>query len=394
MQHTIDNDLKYDLLTYDSWTIALYINTLMIFYFVDIHSYDTDSLHLLDDQTFEIMDTFKLKEHEVACSISAVKLAKDPVDYFAVGTAFALPGESESSNGRILLFQLHHGKLYLSSAKDTRGAVYNINVLDGKLVAGINSRIQLYIWEELDDGTRSLIPTCSFSNLVLALYVAVRGNYILVGDLMKSLHLIAYNAEQDKLELRARDFSPAWMTACEFIDENHYIGSDANGNIFTCRLNNESMQDEDRSVLEVVGRMHLGDLINHFEPGSLVMETSLDVGDISLGKVPKLLFGTINGMIGVIASLDQEIFAKLMSVQQAMRKSVLCASVGGFDHIAWRQYQHPTGTASQTECGFIDGDLMESFADLSRENAEAICLDAGLQFGEVSMLVETLSRLK
>lgn len=49
-----------------------------------------------------------------------------------------------------------------------------------------------------------------------------------------------------------------------------------------------------------------------------------------LSKIPTLLFGTINGVIGVVASLPAAQYRLLDSLQAAMRKVV--KGVGGFDH--------------------------------------------------------------
>ena len=57
----------------------------------------TDSLRLLDDQTYETLDVFKLNVHEMACSIGSLKLSDDSAEYFAVGTAYTLPDELEPS---------------------------------------------------------------------------------------------------------------------------------------------------------------------------------------------------------------------------------------------------------------------------------------------------------
>ncbi len=42
-----------------------------------------------------------------------------------------------------------------------------------------------------------------------------RGNLVLVGDLMRSVSLLSYNAEQGTLEHRAADYSSGWTTAVE-----------------------------------------------------------------------------------------------------------------------------------------------------------------------------------
>lgn len=111
-----------------------------------------------------------------------MKLNDDTAEYFVVGTALAPPEELEPTKGRILLFQVHNGKLQLISQKETRGAVYNINPFHGKLLAGINSRVQLYKWEQQDDGSRQLVPECSHAGHVLVLFVDVRGDFILIGE--------------------------------------------------------------------------------------------------------------------------------------------------------------------------------------------------------------------
>ena len=128
----------------------------------------------------------------MVCSVSSMKLSDDTAEYFVVGTAFVLPGELEPTKGRIHLFQVHNGKLQLISQKETRGAVYNVNPFHGKLLAGINSRVQLYKWEQQDDGSRQLVPDCSHAGHTLALHIDVRGDFILIGEFCR-LYLISFH---------------------------------------------------------------------------------------------------------------------------------------------------------------------------------------------------------
>ena len=53
--------------------------------------------------------------------------------------------------------------------------------MQGKLLAGINSRVQLYEWATQKDGSRGLVAGAGQSGLVLALYLACRGDFIVVG---------------------------------------------------------------------------------------------------------------------------------------------------------------------------------------------------------------------
>ena len=60
-----------------------------------------------------------------------------------------------------------------------------------------------------------------------------------------------------------------------------------------------------------MGHYHLGDFVNRFRHGCLVMK----LPDSDAANIPTVLFGTINGSIGVLASLPQEQFLFLERLQ-------------------------------------------------------------------------------
>lgn len=76
--------------------------------------------------------------------------------------------------------------------------------------------------------------------------------------------------------------------------------------------------------MQVVGEYHLGDMVNRFQHGSLVMQ----MPDNETAQIPTLLFGTILGIIGVIASIPREQYdflARLqVSVNAAGHSSLPC----------------------------------------------------------------------
>jgi DNA damage-binding protein 1 len=80
--------------------------------------------------------------------------------------------------------------------KATKGAVYNLNAFQGKLLAGVNNKVVLYNWKAgMDEDSHELVHECSHAGHILALYVTVRGDFIMVGDLMKSMTLLIYKPE-------------------------------------------------------------------------------------------------------------------------------------------------------------------------------------------------------
>ncbi|CAN0580203.1 unnamed protein product, partial [Ectocarpus sp. 12 AP-2014] len=127
-------------------------------------------------------------------------------------------------------------------------------------------------------------------------YRQSRGDFIIVGDLMRSVSLLVYKAVDGAIEEVARDYHANWMTAVEMLNDDVYIGGEADCNIFTLRRNAGKHQE---ARLEIQGEFHLGEFVNKFCRGSLLMQ----VNTIPLVKGQPLLFGTVNGMVGTILTL-------------------------------------------------------------------------------------------
>lgn len=116
------------------------------------------------------------------------------------GFYFIEEGDWVSGQGRILVFLVDDGgKLQLVAEKEAKGAVYNLNAFNGKLLAGINQKIALYKWTSRDENTRELQYESSHHGHILALYVQSRGDFIVVGDLMKSISLLIYKVGSQTL---------------------------------------------------------------------------------------------------------------------------------------------------------------------------------------------------
>ena len=60
-------------------------------------------------------------------------------------------------------------------------------------------------------------------------------------------------------------------------------------------------------------RFHLGEFVNRFRQGSLVMRPA--DADSSLAAAPALLFGTVNGVIGVVVTLQKAKYEFLLRLQ-------------------------------------------------------------------------------
>ena len=157
--------------------------------------------------------------------------------------------------------------------------------------------------------------------------------------------------------MRARDYNTNWITASAILDEDTYLGAENSFNLFTLAKNSDAAADEERNHLEVsrepqnmprllaclvtcsqmvglhwasemssqlrvadrrpparpqvVGGYHLGEFVNRFRAGSLVMK----MPDSEAAAIPTMLFATINGVIGLVASLPKAQFDFLNRLQ-------------------------------------------------------------------------------
>ena len=367
-----------------------------------------DAVRLFDDATYETLDRVSLDVGEVACSITCVPSFDSGPEgregpFYAVGTAYSHPGEAEPSRGRLLIYRVTESRtLDLVTERELSGAAYFVTPFRGGVLAGVNSRVALYKWAAADDGSPVLDLVASHGGHVLALYVAVRGDYVAVGDLMRSISLLAWRPESSTLESVARDYHTNWMTAVDALDDDTYIGAENSYNLFVARRNAGAASDEDRSRLDIVGEWHAGEFVNRFVHGSLVMrspETGGGAADASApasappaGRPRTLLFGAISGVVGVAASLTPPQFAFFDRLQTVLRRHV--RGVGGFDHAAWRAFANERAAAVPAR-GFVDGDLVEQFLDLPPDVAAAVAADfgQGVTAEALAKAVDELSRV-
>ena len=150
------------------------------------------------------------------------------------------------------------------------------------------------------------------------------------------------------------------------------------------RKNSEGATDEERGHLEVVGEYHLGGFVNRFRHGSLMR-----LPDSAAGQIPTVIFGTINGVIGVIASLPHEQYVFLEKLQSNLRKVI--KGVGGLSHEQWRSFTNEKKTVEARN--FLDGGLIESFPDLNRSKMDEISKAMDVSVEELCKRVEELTWL-
>ncbi|KAF9327916.1 DNA damage-binding protein 1a [Podila minutissima] len=324
-------------------------------------------IRIYDDQTFDHQSTFELDETEIGKCIASLTFSGDPARYLAVGTAYIIPNEEIPLRGRILILEVSDThQLKLVAETEVKGGVISIREFNGKLLAAVNSELKIYNWKLSERGAvdSSLALECSHRGFIMIVGMATHGDFILAGDLMKSVMLLRYKANEKKIEEIARDSIVAWPTAVEMLDDETFIMAENENNLVTLVKNTETTSDAEARKLQRVGCWHIGEQVNCFKPGTLIMSNQ----ENDAPAVPKLLFATVSGTIGVIASLNKENYELLRQLE--INLSRVIRGVGGLDHASWRNFKDKSRTLPQS--GFIDGDLIELFLDLNEDEINLV----------------------
>lgn len=381
---------------------------------------------LFFDEAFEQIGAFDLDYLEQGCSLTVCQFTDSPKPHFVVGTGQVVAEELEPSRGRILVFDIASGdtkKYVMVAERDTKAAVYSLTGVSGRLAAGIANRVQIFKLlmkdEQISIGNyliqAELQPECSLAEHIMVLYLKAHGDYLVVGDVHRSISLLKYKPLESSLEEVARDFNSNMMRAIEIVPgvDDQFLGADDHANIFAVKYRGSSASEEDQSKLSVTCEYHLGDYVNVMRQGSIVTQPITTEGamvlpsssssssaaaasamDVDSGNNAaadsidifhpqyrtvtgfqldrnSVLFGTISGMIGSILPLSESSYQFFAAVQSAMRK--VHKPVEGLLHEEWRTFQNDYRTGAVKNV--IDGDVVEALLDMDRATLEAVTVD-------------------
>lgn len=341
-------------------------------------------VRLLDDTTFETLDSYKLDEVEIGSAITATSFdSNNPEDsYFVVGTAYAYPEENEPQKGRILVFKVSDQKLQLVEEVEIKGAAYSLVPFNGKLLAAVNSKILLFKWTSSQGLVYNLKQELEEGGNVLLRQLAAKGDYILLGDLMKSMSLLSYSSVEGKITRLASHFEPMYLTSVAMPDTELFYGSDDGCNFYAMQYNAGASTEDERESLEMVGQFHTGELVFNIKPGRL--------SDLEESNINTMLYTSTTGTLGLIASINEEQYKFMEDLTGAMNKVLVCG-LGGFSNEEWRQ------VICNNRCfprkNFIDGDLIESYFDLRKEEMDEIAKYLGMTSDDVCRQIEGVSQI-
>ncbi|KAI0078212.1 hypothetical protein K474DRAFT_1745998 [Panus rudis PR-1116 ss-1] len=288
--------------------------------------------------------------------------------FMAIGTFQHLLGEREPSKGRIVVFSLEPtapfaSTLHILTEKEVNGCVWAMNVIrDRFIVAAVNSSVILYELSKAPvTGEIILHEHHVWNHNYFVTTLAVRGDYITVGDSISSVSILELVGTE--LRVVARDYGPLWPSVVGALPDNGVIGANADCNLFTFSLERDG---DRRAKLSRDGFYYLGEMVNKLIQGSV---TSRDAAERSVFE-PEHIFFTSSGRIGQIIHVnDENVSLTLTGLQRNLGKYI--SGAGDIRHSKYRTPAMTRGRSdADTAIGFLDGDFLEQF--LSRTDQSKI----------------------
>eukprot|EP00045_Choanoeca_perplexa_P014473 m.170346 g.170346 ORF g.170346 m.170346 type:complete len:1105 (-) comp16687_c0_seq1:1038-4352(-) len=328
-------------------------------------------LRLYSDRAMELLDSYKLAQTESANRIVSMSL-HDGTHCFVVGTAYVEPEEDYPSKGRVLLFTVVENKLTLAYEHQVEGSAMAIHVFREGLLVGINSKLVYLTWHPDDE--EKLKSVASFTGNLMILELDVRGDFVLVGDLMQSLAVVVWQTETGRFEESASDDTPCYLMASAMVNQDAFLLVDSLYNLSLLQRNETAGNDDELQRLGVAGRFHLGDAINRFARGTLAMQLASAGMDVSEDNASdSFVYGTLLGAVGMLIPIPkarQELFVELQK-----RLASVLKGVGELVFEDYRSLKDTYYTSIAPAVGFVDGDLIEKLLDLPDDVLDKVVLN-------------------
>ncbi|XP_022891037.1 cleavage and polyadenylation specificity factor subunit 1 isoform X1 [Olea europaea var. sylvestris] len=327
--------------------------------------------------------TIPMQSSENALTVRVVTLFNTSTQgnetLLAIGTAY-VQGEDVAARGRVLLYSVESSDNAQASvievySKELKGAISALASLQGHLLIASGPKIILHKW------TGSELTGVAFYD-VPPLYVVslnIVKNFILVGDIHKSIYFLSWKEQGSQLNLLAKDFGSLDCLATEFLIDGSTLSltvSDDQKNVQIFYYAPKMSESWKGQKLLSRAEFHVGAHITKFLRLQL-LPTSSDRTAPGSDKTNRfgLLFGTLDGSIGCIAPLDELTFRRLQSLQKKLVDAV--PHVAGLNPRSFRHFRSNGKAHRPGPDSIVDCELLSQYEMLSLEEQ----LDIAHQIG-------------
>ncbi|XP_074570014.1 cleavage and polyadenylation specificity factor subunit 1 [Curcuma longa] len=317
-------------------------------------------------EQWETKATIPMQTSENALTVRVVTLfnttTKENETLLAIGTAY-VQGEDVAARGRMLLYtfvknvDIYQNVVSEVYSKELKGAVSAIASLQGHLLVASGPKITLHKW------TGTELNGIAFYDAPLhVVSLNIVKNFILLGDIHKSIYFLNWKEQGAQLSLLAKDFASLDCYATEFLIDGSTLSlvvSDDKKNIQIFYYAPKTLESWKGQKLLSRAEFHAGAHVTKFLRLQM-LSTSSDGTNITPGSDKTnrfaLLFSTLDGSIGCIAPLDELTFRRLQTLQRKLVDVV--PHTCGLNPRSFRQFRshgkaHRPGPDNMVDCELL-----------------------------------------
>ncbi|KAG6554300.1 hypothetical protein Mapa_004216 [Marchantia paleacea] len=272
----------------------------------------------------------------------------------AIGTAYA-QGEDIPAKGRIILVSVggdstdSNVSVKEVYSKEMKGCISAIASLQGNLLLAIGAKIILHTWNGSE-----LNGAAFFDAPLFVVSLNIVKNFVLFGDIHKSIYFLNWKEEGAQLICLAKDFSSLDCFTTEFLIDGSTLSllvSDSRKNIQIFSYAPKSVESWRGQKLLPRAEFHLGAHVTKF-----LRLQMLPTATSNRSNRFAVLFGTLDGSIDFLAPLDELTFRRVQALQKKLVDVV--PHVGGLNPRAFRQFQcdgmsHRPGPDNIVDCELL-----------------------------------------
>jgi len=228
---------------------------------------------------------------------------------------------------------------------------------------------------------KSLVGVAFFDCQILIVDAVSIKNYVILGDMYKSIYFLRWKDRARQLELLAKDYDPLNVVSSQFLVDDKtvtFLVCDAEMNLHMFGYAPRDKESRGGQRLLCTGNFYLGASVNRFlrlRMNHLKTNTKMPVNKHCA------LYTTLDGGIGYIAPIEKEKFEKLGRLEMRMVSTV--QHVAGLNPKAFRLSKPWLRMSHNHQRSVIDGDLLWKFAFLERQKQDELAALVGTTTEEV-----------
>ncbi|UJR31418.1 hypothetical protein I4U23_018911 [Adineta vaga] len=303
--------------------------------------------------------------------------------YIAVGTANCF-NEDVVSRGRMILFDiievvpeidqpLTKHKLKIVHDREEKGPVTAVDSILGYLVAAVGQKV--YIWQYQNNSLKGI----AFVDIQIYCHRMVTiKNYILIGDVHKSIALLRYQEDMRVLSYVSRDSRQLDVFATDFfIDQTHvqFVATDSDRNMYIYAHAPTQKETQGGQWLLRKSDFHIGYSVASMT--RMLVNTNSLTTKQNFENKQALLMPTLDGAIGCLIPLNEKIFRRLAMLQNSL--TTMFPQYGGLNPKSFRTCKSRRKQLDNPQKNTLDGDLLWRYFDLSFIERNELLSRLGMQ---------------